>query len=121
MSNLVAVYGSLRAGLHNHVVLGDNPYVSMGITKGWKMHSLGAYPALTRSDKADEVVVELYQVGNMDKLDHLEGYPKYYTRKQVKVETPTGAVLAWVYYMKGELTDPVVVGGDWKKWLKEQT
>lgn len=116
MNNLVAVYGSLRAGLHNHRVLGDAPYVTMGSVKGFTMHSLGAYPALVRGD--GEAVVELYDVACMKALDTLEGFPTYYTRKQVKVDTPDGAVMAWVYYMKRKLTDHVVEGGDWKKYLK---
>lgn len=117
MANLVAVYGSLRAGLHNHVVLGDAPYVSMGEISGFTMYSLGAYPALTRGEGTS--VVELYDVACMDDLDSLEGFPTYYTRKQVKVDTPDGAKMAWVYYMKRELmSNPVVESGDWKKYLK---
>lgn len=121
MSNIVAVYGSLRAGLFNHVVLGNAPYTSMGIAKGFRMHSLGAYPALVRDpDSPTEVVVELYDVSCMKNLDRLEGYPKYYARKQVKIDTPQGAVLAWVYHMERNLTEYHIEGGDWKKWLKGQ-
>lgn len=121
MSNLVGVYGSLRAGLMNHVVLGDSPYISMGVVTGFSMYSLGDYPALVRNkDSLTEVVVELYDVASLVNLDRLEGYPKYYSRKQVKVDTPQGAVMAWVYYMKrDDLTIPVE-SGDWKKYLKEQ-
>ena len=121
MSNIVAVYGSLRAGLFNHVVLGNAPYISMGVVSGFRMHSLGAYPALIRdTDSLMEVVVELYDVSCMKNLDRLEGYPKYYSRKQVKIDTPQGAVMAWVYHMERQLTDYPVECGDWKKYLKEQ-
>jgi gamma-glutamylcyclotransferase (GGCT)/AIG2-like uncharacterized protein YtfP len=91
----------------------------MGVVKGFGMYSLGAYPALTKEGVKCDVVVELYEVGSMDKLDHLEGFPQYYTRKQTKVDTPDGPVMAWVYYMKRKLTNPFVKCGDWKKYLKE--
>jgi gamma-glutamylcyclotransferase (GGCT)/AIG2-like uncharacterized protein YtfP len=43
----------------------------------------------------------LWEVGaiEMQSLDYMEGYPAYYDRKEVWVETPKRKYKAWVYYM----------------------
>jgi gamma-glutamylcyclotransferase (GGCT)/AIG2-like uncharacterized protein YtfP len=45
----------------------------------------------------------LWEVGAMEmqSLDYMEGYPVYYDRKEVWVETPQRKYKAWVYYMTG--------------------
>jgi gamma-glutamylcyclotransferase (GGCT)/AIG2-like uncharacterized protein YtfP len=92
----------------------------MGFIKGFTMYSLGAYPALVKNDSGMECVVELYDVPCMNRLDKLEGYPSYYTRKRMRVQTPEGNVLAWVYYMNRDLSsNPMVSSGDWKQYLKD--
>lgn len=122
MSNLVAVYGSLRQGLYNHYHLEKSEYITNGVVKGFGMYSLGAYPTLTRKGEHTDVVVEVYNVtGNtFVSLDALEGYPTYYNRKQVRVDTPDGPTLAWIYYMKRKISSALVLSGDWKKYLESQ-
>ena len=117
MTQYVAVYGSLRKGLHNHLVLGKDPdFIGEGIVKGFGMYSLGMYPALTREGKHTDVVVEIYHVSDksMIDLDRLEGYPRYYTRKICPISVCGETVPAWVYYMKEEQDESQFVSsGDW--------
>lgn len=117
--SLVAVYGSLRKGLHNHRVIRDSRFVSKGMVKGFGMYSLGLYPALSRVGKKNDVVVEVYDVNSttMERLDQLEGFPKYYNRKLAPVNVNGVEMVAWIYYMEGELEKPFVEGGDWTKFV----
>lgn len=120
MSEYVAVYGSLRKGLHNHKRLGtDRELVGEGIVKGFGMYSLGAYPALTREGKHTDVVVELYHISDktMLDLDCLEGFPHFYTRKLCPIHVNGEKVPAWVYYMKGSLSVDFVESGDWVEYV----
>lgn len=121
MSDYVAVYGSLRKGLHNHHTLGENrEFIGEGTVKGFGMYSLGAYPALTREGPHTDVVVELYHVDDksMSALDTLEGFPHYYTRKLCPITIEGESVPAWVYYMKEKLEEGFVPNGDWVKYVR---
>lgn len=117
-TKLVAVYGSLRAGLYNHVVLDNSELVAKGTITGFQMHSLQAYPALVPKDGCNPVKVEVYKVSPMimNALDNLEGYPSFYNRKMVEVETEDGKRVAWVYYMN-TCNGDVVESGDWVEYL----
>lgn len=118
MPNLMAVYGSLRKGLHNHQCLYGAEYLGEGVVKGFGMYSLGQYPALSREGKHTPVVVELYEVTDkiFSRVDNLEGYPHYYTRKLCPINIMGETVPAWVYYINEPLTDDFVESGDWKEY-----
>lgn len=119
--NYVAVYGSLRKGLHNHGVMGDErEFCGIGKVKGFGMYSLGSYPALTRIGEHTDVVVELYKVNEptMVNLDHLEGYPSYYTRKLCPIDVRGEEVEAWVYYIDEPITEGFIPDGDWTKYVR---
>lgn len=123
MSEYIAVYGSLRKGLHNHRVLGtDRELIGEGIVKGFGMYSLGMYPALCREGIHTDVVVELYHISDEDmvNVDNLEGFPNYYTRKLCPILIEGETVPAWVYYMKGALTEGFVPSGDWYKYVQSK-
>jgi gamma-glutamylcyclotransferase (GGCT)/AIG2-like uncharacterized protein YtfP len=117
---LVAVYGSLRKGLHNHSLI-DADYESQEkIQLPLTMVSLGGFPALVTGEGINNnITVETYWVDDITfrRLDQLEGYPHFYNRKQV--ETSQGR--AWIYYMDSPVKafQDVVVDGDWADYYKE--
>lgn len=115
MSNtLVAVYGSLRQGHGNHVLLEDSEFLTTELSvPEFTMWSLGGYPALLPGE--DKVVIELYNVDSYTfaRLDQLEGYPVHYDRREI----PTSRGEAWVYFQH-ELTYggvQIVESGDWSE------
>ncbi len=120
VGGLCAVYGSLRAGLGNHRVLGDSPRQEDGIIKDqFRMVSLGGFPGLLEDGQATDVVVEVYEVetsATARRLDALEGYPSFYNRR--KVELVDGRV-CWVYFLEGTRYNelPKVNSGDWKSYV----
>jgi gamma-glutamylcyclotransferase (GGCT)/AIG2-like uncharacterized protein YtfP len=64
------------------------------------MISLGAYPAIYLTGEDAKVSVELYEIteDQLDRLDNLEGYPSFYNRSIVAINTPSGSRHAWVYH-----------------------
>jgi len=121
-NTLVAVYGSLRKGMHNNSVLPyDAVYLCETTAKAFKMYDYGAFPFISPTDNTDDnVVIEVYEVEIDDLLgglDMLEGYPSFYNRQ--KIDTPLG--LAWIYFIDYEDVSKYkeVEGGDWVKYMNK--
>lgn len=109
---LVAVYGSLKSGFHNHRLLEKSKKVGEQQVEGWEMYSLGGFPAVVPSSNFnDKVSVEVYSVDDetFKNLDRLEGYPHFYDR--IKVKTQQGD--AWMYYFQYPPNDNKVEDGNW--------
>jgi gamma-glutamylaminecyclotransferase len=118
---VAAVYGTLRQGYSNHIVIDDSEYIGTGKTK--ELYTLTAYcngfPALDKSVPTHNVVMELYQLLNektANRMDSLEGYGSgFYDRSIVDVELEDGSVVqAWTYDIEGcSESCPTVPNGDW--------
>lgn len=99
----VFVYGTLKVGFRNHhwMERAGGIFISNTALYGARMFSLKHYPAIsfpTNVSKDDFVYGELFSVGDLSVLDQLEGYPRFYNRKQV--DTLSGT--AWVYFLEEE-------------------
>jgi gamma-glutamylcyclotransferase (GGCT)/AIG2-like uncharacterized protein YtfP len=117
---LVAVYGTLKQGNHNHdVQLARDPVFHGTISLPLRMFSNGRYPMLVHSDDLHDIVLEVYEVNDaeLSSLDDLE-YPFDYHREQFVIGDYEGV---WVYlYTPG--TPPegfrLVQSGDFHKELE---
>ena len=111
----VAVYGSLRRGFHNNLLLNGAEYLGKHVVpEGFRMISLGSFPAvIPAEDDSTGITVEVYSVDHntLCNLDGLEGHPDWYKRQ--KVETPYKR--AWMYVMPkdGYEDRESVESGDW--------
>ena len=84
----LAVYGTLRKGLHNHALLGDSRYVGKVLLQG-ELYDLGGVPALRKG--RTPVVAECYDIDDttLQAVDRLEGFDvnnpdgSLYTRERV--------------------------------------
>lgn len=119
----VFVYGTLRQGNGNHHLLRDSEFLGNSEITGFKMYSLGGFPAIVRNDDESSIVVgEAYQVDEtvFGRLDLLEGYPDLYQRQKV----PTDHGTAWVYTMDAGapflLESSVISHGDWNQRHSEE-
>jgi len=77
----VAVYGTLRQGQGNHRLLNQDPVKHIEVA-GFKMYSLGGFPAIQTSENSKDVIkAELYEVDDstLRDLDRLEGYDRTQT------------------------------------------
>ncbi len=125
---LIAVYGSLRAGLHNHTILGDSKLLGEFDTPPiYDMYSCGSFPGLVLHG-ATSIKMEVYQVTDYisKSIERLEGYVKgqesdnHYNK--VMIDTPYGEAGTYIYNFSISRL-PQVEGGDWKIWkdgLKKQ-
>ena len=123
MSELVAVYGTLRKGWGNHRSMKDakGKFVGQGKTReNYNLYSLGPFPAVSMANTDNEtpVVVEVYRVekeGLTGPLDGLEGYPGFYNRTKVDVVLEgDNQVEAWLYHIDRE-QGSLIEGGDWNE------
>lgn len=120
----VFVYGTLKKGHGNHRLLRGSQQLGRCYVEGpFKLHDLGAFPAVVRAEEVGRVFGEVYLINTevLASLDLLEGYPTFYTRE--KVATPHGK--AWMYYlnprsMRHDQRLPEIEGGVWRPSVDER-
>ena len=96
----VAVYGSLKHGHGNNRLLSESEFKGRGVTlPEYTMYSMGGFPCITEGGDTP-IHIEVYEVDDrtFERLDFLEGYPRFYNRKEI--ETTYGT--AWIYYIQDE-------------------
>lgn len=126
-NKLVAVYGSLRQGMHNHCVLGNSEYIGTFNSEPiFTMYNVNnQYPAVINKG-CDSITIEVFNVNKdiQKKLDNLEGYSSdfnksynYYNKETI--ETPYGK--AFIYYFNHDYSSlEKIESGDWSSWIKAQ-
>lgn len=99
----VLVYGTLKKGHSNHVLLEEAKAVFLGfesVTGGYQMWDLGAIPAVVPSETGERKIRgELWAMNpeGLAALDLLEGHPHLYKRS--KVWTDIHQKRAWMYML----------------------
>lgn len=120
----VFVYGSLKRGHSNHLLLEEYNFLGRAYIEGpWRMMGLGFFPGVTEGhDEDSRIYGEVYVVDEegLASLDVLEGHPHFYERKKVRTnESEFGNV--WCYFLKSEHDDTREVhGGLWYPDAEEQ-
>jgi len=112
----VFVYGSLKNGYGNNVLLMDSEFVQKDKTASnvWDLRCWGGFPAAYKSG-SDQIQGELYKVdlSTMRSLDSLEGFPHFYNREEVLLES---GQTAWIYFIdehKEDKTGEYCPNGIW--------
>lgn len=119
--NFVFVYGSLRQGHGNHVLLEQDgaKYISTNrVRLPFYMISLGGFPGLVKDHSGHYITGEIYQVddGVMSDLDHLEGFPSFYNREQIEID----GTICWIYHLNNpeHYTNSRVTSGNWTQFVR---
>lgn len=99
---LIAVYGTLKSGLHNHHYLKNSTFIDSGYTASNRRMCGEVIPHMLKLQNGDghRVEVELYTVtyDQLCAVDNLEGHPNWYKREPVLIDCENGQRLfAWVY------------------------
>ena len=119
MSQLVAVYGTLKRGYGNHrwAEADGAEFVSEGHTD--KMYTMfnGPFPKV-KEDGSDGIHVEVFRIPNEpDNMDMLEGHPSHFKREEIDVycREIMGKMKAWMYIYQHEtsLFDNYLPSGKW--------
>lgn len=115
----VFVYGSLLEGLGNHSILEGSKALGPARTvEDFKMVSLGSFPGVLEGGEYP-IIGEVYEVNRltMGRLDALEGYPTFYDRRKVQLDTGEEA---WMYILANQeryQDNLEVYGGDWRSFF----
>ena len=94
---LVATYGSLKRGFHNHGFIKDSKFLGVDSLSGFAMYKYSSFPMVVASDDInDTIMVEVYEVSadTLVRLDYLEGHPEFYRR--VHVDTIYGDAFIYI-------------------------
>ena len=121
MKHLLAVYGTLKQGFGNNRLLQTSKLLGEQNISGFKMYSLGGYPAINIAEDSD-IKIEVYEINDptvLNRVYSLEGYTgkrndpsNWYDTTEVK--TKWGA--AEIFYFKDKLENrPLVESGVWEK------
>lgn len=119
----VAVYGSLRQGLHNHRLLEGDTYIGQFETEPiYSLIDLGSYPGLLKNGNTP-IIMEVYEVDaeKLSRLDSLEGYrgkdvpSNFYNRE--KIDSPYGRIFVYFYNKNSDYIRSLAIEtGDWKDY-----
>src|SRR3990167_5214447 len=83
LTDLEFVYGTLKKGYSNHVLLKEAKFICDGYACGTRMLDLGSFPAFIEGNFENRG--EVYEVSPdiLSFLDRLEGHPHFYERKKI--------------------------------------
>lgn len=117
----VFVYGTLLAGEGNHRLLATATLVGEARTEpAFTLHTLGAFPGLVRGGE-HAIVGEVYDIDapTLERLDALEGHPRFYRRARIALE---GGAIVETYLLTPEQVEgrPVIASGNWRSRRKEK-
>ena len=116
----VFVYGTLKQGHGNHMLLKDAEYIGPAktVTSKYTMYHLGGFPGV-KEGGTDTITGEVYKVNDyiLTQLHRLEGHPTFYKamNKEVKIinQTLNNYVTAFMYIYQGDNTNNIKTGGTW--------
>lgn len=105
-NELLAVYGTLKQGHSNHLLLSSSAYLGeCAIPSGYGLFVDGL-PFLVEDSNGPGCYGEMYEISKetLRRLDHLEGHPSVYKRTQLNVvDLETGHQRkCWVYIYQGK-------------------
>lgn len=124
MSDIIAVYGTLRKGCRANHLLNSCEFLGTDTVKG-TMFDLSAYPAFRRTNTENEIVVELYKLpekgkeGVVSSLDRYEGYnPQNEDQslyRRLTVLSSSGKEVNIYEYLHPTRNEDIIRNGDWMK------
>lgn len=103
MTNYIAVYGTLKFGYSNYSrFLGNSKFIDSAETCDRYPLIVDGLPYMVEEKGLGyHVDVDVFAVSDsqLATIDTLEGHPRWYQRKQVKVKTLGGKeILVWIYF-----------------------
>lgn len=104
-THIVSVYGTLKKGHGNHILLEGSEFIGQGITKEkYHMASSGIPYLIDTRDRDYQAIIETYRVDNrtLKRLDALEGHPHFYERKSTVVIVDGQEIESFIYILNGD-------------------
>lgn len=106
MSMLIATYGSLKRGFHNHNRCGEQIYVGDMAVTGVMTLVARSYPILVLHDEGDTHDVEVFKVDDItfQQINNMELGAGYHA---INIATPYGEAVMWVYDLINQYGMPI--------------
>lgn len=98
----IAVYGSLKKGKYNHVMIKDSQFIGDDKIKGY-MTLVYSYPQLLLTEDGDEHDIEVYLVDEPTYI-RLHGMEIGAGYVEKRVDTKHGSCIMWVYEFKEDMS-----------------
>lgn len=119
----VMVYGTLKKGHCNHILLKDATFLGYdSITGPVKLYDLGTIPAAVETPGVTNTIKgEVYAINEeiLAGLDLMEGHPTLY--KRIKARTDVGTHRVWVYHCQAAVDkyNPTEIKSIWRPFEEE--
>lgn len=101
-TNYIAVYGTLKKGYSNYYsYLTGSGYLGSGNTaEKYPLIVSGLPYLINKAGVGHNVEVDVFKVCDetLDRLDLLEGHPKWYKRERIDIQLKNRVVKCWVYF-----------------------
>lgn len=112
---ILFVYGTLKRGLRNHRLIGDQEFLGEAFTEPrYRMIDLGQYPGLV-VDEANGLAIrgELWSVSEccLDELDDFEEVPGPFIRAEVRIAGQKQPAQA--YFLNRPIPEGAATGNEW--------
>ena len=130
---LLGTYGSLRVGEYNHSSVKDSmPIVELERkVAGYKMYSLGAYPAIVRTDDPEDIItIDVFDMASTQQASNMmSSIHRMETNAGYDIEVASTIdgemeVLLYTQTYRAESFDELgheqVVGGDWTAYQRQR-
>ena len=116
--SIIAVYGSLRKGEYNYERFGgDKSFAYKGTFNipGFKLYSLGPYPAVIEGDKTDKLIVDILETTKdiAKSINNME-VGAGYSAEEVMVDGQVATIYVYDHPIKETNR---VLSGDWSKYI----
>lgn len=117
--NIIFVYGTLRQGYGNNVLLKDAVYLGEGITKDKYILTASGIPFVSKLVPMTNITGELYKIQTLDDfyyVDKLESHPEWYKREIITVVSNGEEHQAWIYFNDASQGSNVITTGDFNDY-----
>lgn len=126
MKHRFAVYGTLKRGFGNNRLLESSKFLGEQKIPGFKMYSLGGFPAINKANEDSNITIEVYEVDdpqvvkNVYSLEHYSGERDNPHNWYDTVDVSTKWGDAEIFYFKKDLQDsnPTVEDGVWRGYQR---
>lgn len=108
------VYGTLKRGFRNHVLLTDALMIQEATTRpSYRLYDFGPYPCLVHDKNGVGVRGEIYEIDEktLARLDRLEGNGVLYQRDTIELQDFNNPTIAYFYL--GDISNLQDCGVSW--------
>lgn len=116
----IAVYGTLRQQYGNHGLIKGYDQVGIGWTDNKYQLTASGIPFVHPEKPVSKIRVEVYRIPNsyMNRVDGLEGHPRWYRRVPTPITLDNGEKIEAELYFNTQEGSTLIESGDYEDYRK---